>query len=97
MTEFPILPAVNSINTTLPRTDKRNMTAQSIGTAQIHDLAVTNAKIKDLQADKITAGTITVGVNIGNSNIFIDGENANGGRIIFYTNGVPVIVIGSPT
>lgn len=44
-----------------------NMASASIGTAQIQALAVTNAKINDLSASKITAGTITatIGVTAG--------------------------------
>ena len=47
---------------------------QPVGTARIADAAITNAKINDLSADKITAGTISVTVNLGEENIEIDGE-----------------------
>lgn len=50
---------------------------QPVGTARIADAAITNAKINDLSADKITAGTISVGVNIGEANVRIDGANAH--------------------
>lgn len=49
-----------------------------IGTARIANLAVTNAKIDGLSADKITAGTILVQVGVGtsaNGAILIDGVN----------------------
>lgn len=46
------------------------------GTAFIEDLAVTNAKIQDVSAGKITAGIINVLVNLGvGGNIDIDGVN----------------------
>lgn len=50
---------------------------QPVGTARIADAAITNAKINDLSADKITAGTISVGVNIGDANVRIDGLKAH--------------------
>jgi len=45
-------------------------------TAQIKDAIITDAKIYDLSADKITAGTITVKVDIGTAGkVYIDGAN----------------------
>jgi hypothetical protein len=45
-------------------------------TAQIKDAIITDAKIFDLSADKITAGTITVKVDIGAAGkVYIDGAN----------------------
>lgn len=47
----------------------------AIGSANIQDAAITNAKIVSLNADKIQAGTIGVGLNLGTSNIILDGAN----------------------
>lgn len=46
-----------------------------IGTAQIEDAAITNAKIADLSVSKLTAGTLGVAANVGNGNVQIDGVN----------------------
>jgi len=47
----------------------------AIDTALIRDAAIVNAKIFDLEASKITAGTIDVNINIGSANISLDGVN----------------------
>lgn len=47
----------------------------AVGTAAIAALAVTSAKINDVAAGKITTGTITVAVNVGEGNIKLDGAN----------------------
>lgn len=43
---------------------ERLLSGQPIGTARIADAAITNAKIESLSADKITTGTLQVGVVI---------------------------------
>jgi hypothetical protein len=47
----------------------------AITNALIQNLAVDNAKIADVEAGKITAGTIDVNVNVGSANISLDGVN----------------------
>ena len=48
----------------------------SVNTQHIVDLAVDNAKISDLAAGKLTAGTITVAVGVGDvARVKIDGAN----------------------
>ena len=63
----------------------------SITTAKIEDLAVTNAKVESLTATKLTAGTIAVGVNVGETNIKLDGANKN---IVINDGTNPRILIG---
>lgn len=46
-----------------------------IGGLNIQDATITNAKIETVEAAKITAGTITVAVALGTSNILLDGVN----------------------
>lgn len=46
------------------------ITAIKIGDAQI-----TNAKIDSVSADKITAGTVTVAMDLGDGNITLDGAS----------------------
>jgi len=41
----------------------------------LQDNSVTNAKIVNLDADKINAGTVTVSLGIGGANVLIDGAN----------------------
>ena len=63
---------------------ERLLQGQPIGTVRIADLAVTDAKIASLSADKITAGTLIVAVGVGESGsggILVDGENV---RIVMY-------------
>ena len=58
----------------------------------LQDLAVTSAKIVDLEADKIAAGTISVQLGVGNGKVIIDGEN---NRIMVYDDsGTARILIG---
>ena len=57
----------------------------SVTNAKIQDLSVTNAKISDMSADKITAGTLSVLAQLGEtsdaSRIDLDGGNT---RIVLY-------------
>jgi hypothetical protein len=49
-----------------------------VGTAKFQDLAITNAKIEGLSADKITAGTLSVQVDVGDPTsgyVRFDAEN----------------------
>lgn len=41
----------------------------------LQDNSVTNAKIVNLDADKINAGTVTVQLGVGGQNVTIDGAN----------------------
>lgn len=65
---------------------------QPVGTARIADAAITNAKINDLSADKITAGTISVGVNIGEANVRIEGDEAR--MIVQDDDGDDRVIVG---
>ena len=65
---------------------------QPVGTARIADAAITNAKINDLSADKITAGTISVGVNIGDANVRIEGDEAR--MIVQDDDGDDRVIVG---
>jgi hypothetical protein len=53
--------------------------------------AITNAQIKNIVADKILAGTITVALGLGTSNIILDGANT---RIIVNDGTNDRILIG---
>jgi hypothetical protein len=57
---------------------------QPIGTVRIADAAITNAKIQDVSADKITTGTLRV-----NTTIFIrnQADDANQGLIGYQEDG----------
>ena len=70
----------------------QNFQRAVINTAQLVGSAVTNAKIENLAAGKITAGTITISVSVGNSNVLLDGAN---NRIVINDGTTNRIVIGS--
>jgi len=61
-------------------------TLDVVGTAQIDDLAVTNAKISDLSFSKITAGTSDASITIGSSG-YIQSSNYSAGSDGFKING----------
>ncbi len=63
----------------------------AVNTIKINDLAVTNAKINDLAADKLTTGTLTVAINVGEANTKIDGVN---NRIIINDGITDRVLIG---
>lgn len=69
---------------------------EHIITVSIQDGAITSKKIKDLEAEKIKSGTISVGLNIGGPTVRIIGDDPSGGAILFYNNSIPSILIGSP-
>lgn len=70
---------------------QREIMSNDLRTRVYAEQSVTNSKILNLIADKITAGTISVGVNLGNENNLLDGENS---RLVFYdSNNVPRVVI----
>jgi len=46
-----------------------------IGELNIQDASITDAKIDTVAAGKITAGTVTVALDVGASNVKIDGAN----------------------
>ena len=73
---------------------ERMLQGQPIGTVRIADLAVTNAKIEDVEAGKILAGDLIVAVDIGSPGsgfTRLDGEN---NRIIVNDGANNRIVIG---
>ena len=47
----------------------------SIGNSNLKNLSVTDAKIQNISADKITAGTLAAVTNVGDESIQLDGEN----------------------
>ena len=55
------------------------------------DQSITNAKIVNLTADKIDAGTITTQVFLGGSTILMDGVN---GDMTWFSGTTPMIYIG---
>jgi hypothetical protein len=65
-----------------------------IGEFNVKDAAITNAKIVDLDADKILAGTVTVSLGIGGANVTIDGAN---NRIIVNDGTNDRVIIGKDT
>lgn len=69
----PITSTTKISGYTFDSTNERSAITNSF----LQDLSVTSAKIVDLEADKITAGTITVTVNVGGENIVISGEDVN--------------------
>jgi phage minor structural protein len=75
---------------------KYNGNGQSSGRS-IEDLTITNAKIKDLSADKITAGTITATISIIGPTITggTIRTAANGARIELASNGIRSYKTGS--
>jgi hypothetical protein len=64
---------------------------QPIGTVRIADAAITDAKITSLSADKITAGTLLVQMNVGDGHILIDGVAVN---MIFSDDSFDRILLG---
>ena len=70
----------------------QNFQRSLINTVQLVGSAVTDAKIENLSAGKIIAGTITISVAIGNSNVLIDGAN---NRIVINDGTNNRVVIGS--
>ena len=68
----------------------------AITTAKIVDAAITNAKIVTLAANKLTAGTLTVAVDVGTASggafVRVDGAN---NRIIVNDGTTNRIVIGN--
>ncbi len=59
--------------------------------SMFEDGVISTAKIKNLSADVITAGTINVKISIGGGNIYIDGAN---NRIIVNDGTVDRVLIG---
>jgi hypothetical protein len=59
----------------------------AIGTAQIDNLAVTNAKIASISASKITAGTITATISINSPTITGGSINIGGGQFVVESDG----------
>jgi hypothetical protein len=62
-----------------------------IGQRDILPTRVTNRLIKDIGVNKITTGTLTVAMNVGDGNVVIDGENK---RIIINDGTNDRILIG---
>lgn len=60
------------------------LNGQGIRTAKIADASITSAKIKSISADKITTGTLQVGVSIYIRN---EDDTANQGLIGYQENG----------
>lgn len=60
------------------------LSGEGIGTARIADAAITDAKIDSLSADKITTGTLQVGVSIFIRN---EADTANQGLIGYQEGG----------
>lgn len=60
------------------------LNGQGIRTARIADASITNAKIKSISANKITTGTLQVGVSIYIRNA---GDTANQGLIGYQEGG----------
>jgi hypothetical protein len=70
--------AVGSANIGTAAIGSANIGTAQITSALIEDAAVTNAKIVDLDASKIKAGTVTVGINLGtlgSGYLKLDGAN----------------------
>ena len=64
-------------------------------TQLVQDRAITNAKIVNLDASKITAGTVVVGINLGTASsgyLLLDGAN---NRIVVNDGTTNRIVIGN--
>ena len=80
------------------KTVEAMLQGQPITTVRIKDLAVTDAKIDSLSADKITSGqlnvstTINIGSVAGGDYILIDGGND---RIVMYKSSTAQLVIGN--
>lgn len=66
----------------------------AVTTTKIQDAAITNAKIKEVSADKITTSTLTAQVNVGTGTGFVKLDGANN-RIIVNDGVTNRIVIGS--
>lgn len=73
---------------------ERMLQGQSITTARIADAAITTAKIVSLEADKITAGDLTVQVDIGDAATGFTRLDGVNNRIINHDGTNNRIVIG---
>lgn len=71
--------------------ENKDLSDFSVGEDNIQSGAVTNAKIKNISADKITTSTLTARVNVGSGNVKIDGINKN---IIINDGTRDIILIG---
>lgn len=67
------------------------LSGRPFGTVRFADGAITSAKIATMSADKITAGTLIAGIDIGDESIVFNGpEN----RIEMFEDGIRQLVIG---
>ena len=60
---------------------------------EVAENSITNKKVRDVSADKITAGTLAAVTNVGDTSIVLDGENRvikvydNAGNVAVYIAG----------